>query len=296
MSQTDASAEAEVDRSERVDPAEAFQRIANETRLEILEALAAAEDRPISFSDLRHAVGMRDSAQFNYHLQRLVGHYVEHTEAGYDFKHAGEKVIRAVLAGSFTDQPSIEPFPVDGACISCGGHLLACYHDEQMSIDCSECGHRHGRYPFPPGGLADRTTAEIANAFANRVKHLHCLAADGVCPECGGRMTTDIIEDKDCCLGVELHVDHTCDRCGHSLCSAPGLRLLDHSAVVAYHRERGVRLDERPYWTIGWCVSDRYATVLERDPYRIAVSMPLGDDELTVELDDALGVVDVEIG
>lgn len=296
MSKTEVpgSLEHALDRVDRISPADAFKLIGNETRLDILKALAEADERPVSFSTLRSMVGMRDSAQFNYHLQRLVGHFIEHTDEGYDFKHAGEKVIRAIVAGSFTDDPRIEPFEVSGGCASCGGTLTGVYEDEHITIVCDDCAHRHGRYSFPPGGLNDRTLEEIAVAFDNRVRHLHCLAADGVCPECGGRMHTSIIEDTSCCLGVSLHVDHECGQCGHDICSAPGLRLLDQSTVVAFYKQHGIKLDERPYWTLPWCVSDEYHRIVSRDPFRVEVRMPIGGDELTVLLDEQLHVIETD--
>ncbi|MDJ1432195.1 helix-turn-helix domain-containing protein [Halostagnicola sp. A-GB9-2] len=292
-----------------LDPADAFALIGNETRLAILEALWAAGERPVSFSELRREVGMRDSAQFNYHLQKLTGHFIRNVEgsldgasastanSGYEFKHAGEKVVRSVIAGSFTETPTIEPFPVQGGCVTCGGPLQAEYVDEQLAIECTDCGQRHGEYSFPPGGLNDRTLEEVAEAFDQRVRHLHCLAADGVCPECNGRTESTIVEDADgeCCLGAGVRVDHDCQQCGHSLCSAVGLQLLDHSAVVSFHRERGVSLDERPYWTLPWCVSDQQTTVLERDPYRLEVDIPLAEDRLRITLDDDLDVLETVV-
>ncbi|OIB58587.1 transcriptional regulator [Natrialba sp. SSL1] len=275
-----------------LDPADAFALVGNEVRLSILEALWAAEESPVSFSELRREVGMRDSAQFNYHLQKLVGHFVTQQGDGYVFKHAGEKVVRSVIAGSFNEHPSIEPFDVTGACFACDGPLAATYEDERLAIDCRACGQGHGEYAFPPGGLADRTRAEIADAFDQRVRHLHCLAADGVCPECSGRMETRIVEEDDCCLGVSLRVDHECRQCAHTLCSAAGLRLLDHSEVVTFHRERGVSLDDRPYWTLPWCVSDEFTRLVDRDPSRLEVRIPLAGDELRVTMDDELAVVE----
>ncbi|MFW6152936.1 MAG: DUF7351 domain-containing protein, partial [Halobacteriota archaeon] len=100
--------------------------------------------------------------------------------------------------------------------------------------------------------------------------------------------------DDACCLGSTLHVDHTCRQCGHELCSAPGLRLLDHSAVVAFYRERGVKLDERPYWTLPWCVSDAYNAISSREPLRIEVRIPVGTDELLVTMDASLNVIATE--
>ena len=60
-------------------PAEAFSVVGNETRLAILEALWAAPERPVTFSELRSRVGMADSAQCNYHLYRLTGQFVAKT-------------------------------------------------------------------------------------------------------------------------------------------------------------------------------------------------------------------------
>ena len=73
---SDTDPESVLECTECLDPADAFALIGNETRLAILEALWAADERPVSFSELRRAVGMRDSAQFNYHLQKLTGHFV----------------------------------------------------------------------------------------------------------------------------------------------------------------------------------------------------------------------------
>ena len=306
MSRTDATEEFDPVSAEEsilectdcVSPADAFSLIANETRLSILEALWRADERPVSFSELRRAVGMRDSAQFNYHLQQLEGHFVRKVDgdAGYDFKHAGEKVVRSVIAGSFTEHPTVEPFKVAGTCVTCDGQLEAQYGDEYLSIACPDCGHGHGKYPFPPGGLNDRTTADVAEAFDQRVRHLHCLAADGVCPECSGRMASRVVEaGGDCCLGAHIRVDHECVQCGHTLCSAPGLRLLDHSRVVSFHRERGVSLDDRPYWTLPWCVSDEYTDLVAREPYRLRVRMPLAGEELRVTMTGELDVLETTI-
>ncbi|RKD95881.1 winged helix-turn-helix domain-containing protein [Halopiger aswanensis] len=304
MSRSDISSEHEREREREsplectdcLDPADAFALVSNETRLSILEALWMADEQPVSFSELRREVGMRDSAQFNYHLQKLTGHFVRQDEEGYAFKHAGEKIVRSVIAGSFTEDPSIEPFPVAGECYACGGDLEASYADERLAIDCTDCGHGHGEYAFPPGGLNDRTREEVAAAFDQRVKHLHCLAADGVCPECNGRMRSRIVEESgDCCLGVGLRVDHECAQCDYTLCSAVGLRLLDHPAVVGFHRDRGVSLAERPYWTLPWCVSDEYTTLTERDPLRLEVRISLAGDELRVTLDENLDVLETRV-
>ena len=278
-----------------VAPAEAFGVVANETRLDILEALWRANERPINFSALHDAVEMRDSAQFNYHLQQLTGQFVAKTDDGYDLRHAGAQVVRAVRAGTFTRQPDIEPFEVEGACTRCGGGLEARYGDEQFRIECVDCEKSHGEYEFPPGGLVDRTNEEVATAFDERVRHLHCLAADGVCPSCAGRIHTELVrDDGECCLDVSLRAEHVCERCRNELCSPVGLVLLDESVVSAFYEDHGIDLSSRPYWTLPWCVDDEYTTVESVDPWRVSVDVSLADDKLTVTLDGNLDVVESE--
>ena len=275
-----------------VEPAEAFSVVANETRLDILEALWRAEERPIRFSDLFDAVELTDSAQFNYHLQQLTDRFVVKTDEGYDLAHTGGQVIRALRAGTYTRSPEIDPFGVEGACTRCGGPLVAEYADEQLSIDCSDCGKAHGKYDFPPGGLEDRAATEVATAFDERVRHLHCLAADGVCPACSGRMHTEITREGECCLDVVVRAEHVCERCRHELCSPVGLVLLDEAPVAAFYDDHGISLSERPYWTLPWCVDDEYTDVISTDPWRVEVSIPLADERMRVTLDGDLTILE----
>ncbi|MFC6960787.1 winged helix-turn-helix domain-containing protein [Halocatena marina] len=279
---------------ECVSPAEAFSIIGNETRLSILEALWAVENRPVRFSRLRKQVGMRDSAQFNYHLDKLIGQFVVRSEKGYDLRNAGERVVEAVLAGSFNEHPRVEPFTIDSPCTRCDAPLRVYYEDEQLTVECPECDRGHGTYTFPPGGLHDRSHDELLTAFDQRVRHLHCLAADGVCPACSGRMRTTIVREDECCLGVDLRADHVCEQCNHNLCSAIGLSLLDHSAVVAFHKEHDIDLNSTPYWNFEWCVSDDQTTVLSEDPWRLRVDIPLDAQTLSVVLDGDLTVIETE--
>jgi hypothetical protein len=277
-----------------VEPADAFGLVANETRLSILEALWNAADSPVRFSDLREDVGMRDSAQFNYHLDKLTDQFVRKVEDGYQLRHAGEKVVQAVLAGSFTEHPTFGPIDVGDPCVECGAELRATYEDERLCIDCPDCGYGHGEYAFPPGGLTDRTDEEVLAAFDQRVRHLHCLAKDGVCPECSGRMETTVERADDCCVGSSLTATHRCARCDHQLCSAVGLALLDDSEVVGFHREHGVSLSDRPYWTLPWCVSDDAIELSNEAPQRFEVTIDCEDEALTVILDGDLTVLDTE--
>jgi hypothetical protein len=275
-------------------PAEAFAVVGNETRLRILEALWRA-DRPAAFSDLRRRVGMRDSAQFNYHLDRLVGQFVRKTGDGYEFRQAGRAVIRSVLAGTLNQSPEVEPFPVEGGCVDCGSGLRARYEDEHFHIECPECGRPHGGYPFPPGGLADRTREEALDAFNQRARHLSCLSKDGVCPECNGRMGTSVRYATGAdAMDLEIRVDYECERCHLTTSSSTGLALLDDAEVVSFYRDHGVDLNDVPFWTLDWCVTDEHTEVASEDPWRLRVTIELDGEELVATLDGDLAVVSTE--
>jgi DNA-binding transcriptional ArsR family regulator len=285
---------------ECISPAEAFAVVGNETRLRILEALWEV-DRPVSFSELRREVGMRDSAQFNYHLSKLTGQFVRKVEdedgksAGYEFRQAGRAVIRAVLAGTLNQDPELEPFDVPGECVDCGEGLRAEYCDEYLRITCPECGRPHGAYEFPPGGLVNRSREEVLAAFNQRARHLACLSKDGVCPECNGRVETTVERaNGDERLGLDVKVDYECTRCHLHTASSVGLALLDDAEVVSFYRDHGIDLNAEPYWTLEWCVTDRHTTVESEDPWRIRVEVPLNDETLVARLDGDLRVVETE--
>jgi DNA-directed RNA polymerase subunit M/transcription elongation factor TFIIS len=289
----DAESASIVECEECLQPAEAFAVVGNETRLAILEALWGADERPVAFSELRSRVGTPDSAQFNYHLQKLSGQFVQKTGDGYDFRSAGRAVIQAVLSGSLNQDPELEPFPVEGECIDCGAGLLARYEEESLKVTCRDCGRPHGDWEFPPGGLEDRTRAEVMDAFNQRVRHLLCLTADGVCPACNGR--TESVVRRDGSLEVlDVTVEHECRRCGYEVATSVGISLLDDAEMVAFYRDHGVDLNARPFWTLEWCISDRHLEVLDDDPWRFRVGVELDDERLEVVLDEDLSVVAAE--
>lgn len=275
-------------------PAEAFALVGDETRVRILEALWHVDEQPAQFSTLYELAETDNSARFNYHLDRLTGHFIRKTDDGYELRTAGESVVQAIVEGSFNAHPDLDPFDTGDECTRCGEPLLARYEEEMLAIHCPACGRTHGEYSFPPGGLLGRDHDEVLTAFNQRVRHLHCLAKDGVCPECSGQMKTALVREGDCCLDVDLRAEYTCSQCQHRVCSTIGLALLDQSPVVAFYRDHGIDIGTTPYWQLEWCVSDAYTTVRSTDPWRIEVSIPLDGETLTVTLDGALRLIETQ--
>ncbi|WP_332897260.1 ArsR/SmtB family transcription factor [Haladaptatus sp. CMSO5] len=276
------------------EPAEVFATISNETRLAILEALWEAETRHVSFTELNRAVGMKDSAQFNYHLRQLLGRFVHKSDDGYKLTYAGKHVLRTLISGRFTDQISIDPFSIPGTCVGCGEPLVASYADEVLAVRCSACERLHSGYPFPPAAVQGRTHKEMLDSYNRWVRHLYSLAADGVCPECGSQMKSKLVDGQQCLPELQIAVGHECVQCQSHVTAAIGMNLLYQPDVVSFYRDHDIDLGNVPYWELPWCVGDEHTTVIADDPWRARVAITLGDEELRVTVDDDISVVAVE--
>jgi len=281
-------------REERMLPAEAFSLLGNDTRIDILQAMLDenADNAPVGFTELFERVEMADSANFNYHLQKLTGHFIKQTEDGYEFRHPGRKVVSSIFAGTLTDRAQLGFFPVEGSCHACDGDLHGWYVDEVLTIACVDCATVLVRYPFPPGGIDERTPEELLQAFHHYVRHHYCLAADGVCPECTGPVETELRYEPTEADPLDVTVEHTCQRCGYDLQSSVGVNLLDNAEVLLFHSERGIDLSTEPFWHFEWCVSDACTEILSEEPLRLRLDISCAGDELRVVLDETLTVTE----
>lgn len=96
------------DRAQAATDAEsAFMTLSHDLRLQILLALWDAPGFSLSFSELRKAVGERDSGSFNYHLSELQGHFVAKTDNGYELQYPGHRVLDAIQSGIFHEQVTV---------------------------------------------------------------------------------------------------------------------------------------------------------------------------------------------
>ena len=281
----------------RVLPAEVFATLGNDTRVDILRALLelGADEEAVSFTDLFERVDIDDSANFNYHLRQLTGHFVKRSDDGYEFRYPGRKVVSAIFTGTLTERAQVGFFPVEGACYDCDGDLHGWYVDDTLTVGCADCGTIQVSYPFPSGGLDDRTTDELMQAFHHYVRHHYCLAADGVCPECTGAVETTLVRDPEEEGDLDVAVEHVCGRCNYRLRSTVGVTLLDHAETLLFFSERGVDLNTEPFWGFDWCVSDELTTVVSENPLRVRLSLPCEGDELRVVVDEAVTVVETTL-
>jgi DNA-binding transcriptional ArsR family regulator/transcription elongation factor Elf1 len=277
--------------SERVpaDPERAFWLLSDETRVAILRALWESSDDALSFTDLRERVGNPNSGQFNYHLGKLREHFVSKTDAGYGLTQAGREVIRAVLAGSITDQPRMGAAPIDGQCLECGASLVVRY-DEYAVVECSECGETVMWNEFPPAGLSGRTPEEVAAAFDQWTRNRFFLALDGVCPNCASETSTEILDDP----AGNPSTNHRCGNCRYEARVPLFGHVIRHPAVVSFYYERDVDVLDAPYWELRTLACDFEEEVLTEDPWSASVTIEADGDRVRLTLDDHLEVTNVE--
>lgn len=272
------------------DAADAFALLGEETRVDVLRGLAAAQegfhDDPVPFSELHDRVDVRDSAHFNYHLKQLLGTFVEKTDEGYRLRYAGRKVVRAIRAGVYTGDLELDPEPAEGSCPWCGtAELVSEGTGEWIRIRCEDCDDVLTANQFPPGGLQYRDREAVLAAFDRLVRHRVSFAADRICPECTGRMDGHVSETIPEPWNFEALPAFQCRRCDYWVVPSFGMLLLDHPRVVEFYADHGTDLRETPYWDLPVCVSDRYTTVESRDPWRVEVAIPEGVDRLRAKVE-----------
>jgi len=304
-----------------VSPDDAFAVLGDETRLAILRTLGNA-DTPLAFSELYDRIGYDTTSNFNYHLGRLEGHFVRRTEAGYDLRQAGRRIVEAVLSGAVTDAPELEPTRIDVDCPLCGARTAVDYEQERVDIYCTSCSGIFGtvdtiphlsapgeygslgHMSLPPAGLRGRTAAELLGA-AWAWSYLEFIArGSGLCPRCSApvEQSVTVCEDHE-------ETDDACDSCGrtyavhfHTSCTnciddwhgiVPGL-LLGTTDLQAFLAANGINLIapdtlDRAMRTLG----NYEEEVVSTDPFEARFTFTIDGDALALTIDEDLSVVDV---
>ena len=302
-------------------PGEAFAILGNETRITILQTLGDA-DGPLSFTEIRDRVGIRQGSQFNYHLDKLVGHFVRKTDDGYILRPAGERVIEAVLSGLVTDPVDVPPTPIDRTCPFCGETVLASYAAENLVLLCPGCSGRYalsdltglgfspdeygylGRLPLPPAGVQNRSleaTWRAAWIWAN-LEFISMSA--GVCPRCSGIPDYDIaVCDshpaegfcEDCGSRFAVIGEATCGTCNYVVRGQFSLFLMDALELLVFlasnDRNPVSPMDETPP-KLNTVHAEYAEEVLSTEPFEARFTFTIGDDALTLTVDDDLTVVE----
>jgi hypothetical protein len=275
--------------------AAAFDVLGQELRMGIIEALAEvrAEDPQnpgMSFSELRDRVGIDDSGQFNYHLDKLTGQFVQETETGYELNAAGREVVGAVLSGSFETTDEWGPAELDAPCRECGETVAAHYEAGVITVECDDGHLNHSDY-FP-AGIVERLSLLDAMDLATLVgqQDLELLLRE-VCPNCYCEVEVAIsLED-----GHPL-LEGRCKRCGRTLQGPASLVVLSHPILRAFYLERDTDIRETPLWTLPFLTESDRLRVHSESPLRVEVDASIGDDALTFLVGEDGSVLEYTVG
>lgn len=293
------------------DPDAAFAAVSDPTRIAILRALAAhareTGGESVGFAALRRRADVEDSGRFRYHLNTLVGHFVERTDAGYRLSHAGGEMVAAILAGRYTAHERLGPTTVAGACNVCGADATGMYEDGRLDVT-YEAGHPLLRWSIPPNAAADATVDELATLATSLIRHAVDLSLQGVCSECYGTMRTRV-------TGVESDADGAdgagaaneardgndgtvtprfradCESCGATLRGPAWFALTVHPTVDAFYHDHGRPVRDASLWELGHVEYEATPT----DEGTVVIAVALDDEVLRVTLSASGHVLDTSV-
>lgn len=290
-------------------PAESvFGLLADETRLDVLRAVAVAQHEQshpnagpveLAFSEIYDRVDVDNTSKLSYHLGELAGPFLRKSEEGYSFTYAGERLARFVLSGNYGDPPAFGPEPVDGTCVFCGETSLeASLRNRFFRVDCPSCDEQVLGHPVTPAEVRTRDGEELIDAVKRASAHLFREIQSGACPECGGRLATAVrdmsespLPDADPFVAVS-----DCDACLAQFNAPLTYRVAYHPASVAFHWDRGVDVTATGLWEFHEHVYEGRWTAerVETDPARYEAVLRRGTDALRVRLDEDARVTGTE--
>lgn len=297
-------------------PEEAFGVLGDDTRLRILQSLGRAEGA-LAFSDLFSRIDYDDSSNFDYHLQKLVGHFVEKTDDEYTLAQPGQRIVEAVLSGAVTDDPVLERTTIDRPCPFCRTNVEIAYREEHVSLHCSNCSGFQSRAAgadrdgiefgnlghllLPPAGVRNRAPADVLRAAevwtATEMQSVYL----GVCRRCSGVIEYDV----EVCDAHE-RTDGLCDACGQrfgarfsAMClncifqmETPMVTYLaPHPEMKRFLMDHGIE----PFSSEAFIfhTSAVEETRLTREPFEATYTFSLATEELSMTVDDAPSVINV---
>lgn len=302
---------------------EAFGILGNQARLAILLELWEAHDpldepNTLPFSELYDRIDIGDSGNFTYHLDKLVGPFVEQTEDGYRLTLRAHQILRAVLAGTLAEHETFEEEPVDVECHRCGAPVVVDYRDSVLYERCTSC---EGRWQNddrdgtlravyrPRAGVIGRSPQEFFR-HGNTWDRLRVMAQlEGVCPDCSGAVARSfgVCEDHDtsdatvcaaCGSFWAIKLRTRCEVCKADARMAPFAHIHTEPRVKAFYHAHDVDPDALYDRSDSAAIRETIAAVrvVDQEPLRVRVTIGIDGDRIAMTLDERAQVVSVDEG
>ena len=292
--------------SEAFDQERALSLLADENRVRIIEELGDATVSPetgiprLSYAELQSRVGIHDSGRFNYHLQQLLDNYVAKEDTGYRLRWPGMVLYRALVARLLTGEAdlSIDRVPVGVDCYRCGEPVEGHRYETLFRVRCWACDANYTDIYVPTRGLVEKEPDEILRTVHRRSRTVLDAMTAGQCPWCAADVAVDVraadepLPSLHDTRDLDAHAVYRCTNCTGFHYMPVSQVLLYHPATIAFYHDHGTDLTAIPKWELRWAVTDETTEVLDTDPWRFRVRVPLEGTELVAVLDENLDVAE----
>jgi len=285
-----------------------FGLLSDRTRVDILCAMAEAQldvggsgSGPVElgFSEIYDRVEVDNTSKLSYHLGELTGTFLLKRGDGYAFNHAGEQIVRFILAENYGEPERIGSVDLDGRCLFCGdSELQAGLHDQFFFVRCQACDRPVLGQPVTPA----QTRREDAEAVVRSVRRRQVVFGrqfqQQQCPECGGLLPSDARRIRTISMGdTEMFV--VTDECRECLRQYNGplrYRVAYHPASIAFHWDRGTDVTSQGAWEFHEHVlEDRWrSSKVGEDPAEYEVVYDYDTESLRFRLDKHARVTETE--
>ncbi|RQG93321.1 ArsR family transcriptional regulator [Natrarchaeobius halalkaliphilus] len=291
------------------EPANAvFGLLSDETRVEILRAIAVAESEhenadpspaELSFSEIYERINVDNTSKLSYHLGELTETFLRKSDDGYSFTHAGEQIVRFLLSGNYEKPADFDPQPTSGTCLYCGETtLIAQLHHQYFQIECASCERPVSAFPITPAQARSWTDNDLVDNVKQKQAIDYEQIRRGTCPECAGRLSTEVarLPESQRTETIRHLVVDRCRECLRRYNSPLTYRVAYHPASVAFHWDRGIDITSKGLWELhghvyeGRWVSERIST----DPDEYEIVLRYDGDILRIRLDSYATITHTE--
>jgi|GEM_PF-1046090 len=184
---------------------EIFQVLSDEIRLDVLRTIAVSQNEnkqtgigALSFSEIYDRVDVDNTSKLSYHLGELTGIFLRKHGDCYAFTHAGEQLVRFVLAENYRQPSAVGPIETEGGCQYCGETTLrAVLEDQFFMMYCTACDRCANAYRVRPAQVRDRSGEALIDAVRQEQAGDLLKVRRGVCPDCAGRIETEVWDTAD---------------------------------------------------------------------------------------------------
>lgn len=240
--------------------AEALGLLSEETRLDILRTVAEAQNESqrrdtaeVTFSEIYDRVDVDGTSKLSYHLGELTGTFLRKHGDGYGFTHAGEQMVRFILAENYRGPPDIGPVEADGTCLRCGETgLEATLRDQYFALQCPDCERATFTYRVTPAQARSHDEEELVEAVTWELAGDLLKMRQGVCPDCAGELDTRVLDLEDVPSGEGVAASFAtaseCRECLRFLSLPLSHAAAYHPESVAFHWEHGVDVMGTGMW------------------------------------------------